>query len=85
MQVYGMISSADPDPDSVDKAAKVWITDFVSFSSKIDGHQKANVTPYMHIMAYHVPDFIRRFGSIRQFSGQGKYHIIIINYYKLIY
>ena len=65
-----MISS-DPDPDIVDEAAKLWITDFISFSDKVDGHQKTKVTPYIHIMAYHIPDFIRHYGNIRQFSGQG--------------
>ena len=41
-------------------------------SNVLEGHQKCCVTPYMHVFAYHVPDTIRRYGSVRQFSGQGE-------------
>ena len=75
-----MISSAKPDPNVVDKLAKEWV---ISFSSIMPGHDKSNVTPYTHIMAFHVPDVMRKFGNIRQFSGQGKYFLyeilLIIN------
>ena len=30
------------------------------------------VTPYIHIMVKHVPELLRRFGTMQQFSGQGK-------------
>ena len=46
------------------------VEDFLSLSKVLVGHQC--VTPYMHVLAYHVPDQIRLHGSIRQFSGQGK-------------
>ena len=29
------------------------------------------VTPYMHILIYHVPCMLRKHGSLKQFSGQG--------------
>ena len=29
------------------------------------------MTPYMNVFAYHVPDQIREYGNVRQFSGQG--------------
>ena len=72
LSVYGQLSSADPDPNLVDEQAKQWINDFVALSSSMEGHQKSCVTPYMHVLAYHVPDMIRKHGSIRRFSGQGK-------------
>ena len=33
---------------------------------------KKNVTCYMHSMAYHVPEFMRRYSNEKQFTGQGK-------------
>ncbi|XP_057293784.1 uncharacterized protein LOC130622344 [Hydractinia symbiolongicarpus] len=30
-----------------------------------------SVTPYIHIFVKHVPDLLRRFGTLRPFSGQG--------------
>ena len=44
---------------------------FVSFSHVFEGHHRNCVTPYMHVFAYHVPDQIREYGNVRQFSGQG--------------
>jgi hypothetical protein len=45
---------------------------FLSLSHKRKGYGKANVTPYMHITAYHVGFFLEKYGNIKQFSGQGK-------------
>jgi hypothetical protein len=61
--VYEMISSVKPDPNEVEKLAKDWVTSFISFSSTMEVHHKSNMTPYMHIMAYHIPDVMRRFVS----------------------
>ncbi len=71
LTLYKYLSSACPDAETVDKNAKKWVEDFVSLNKLLDGHQRKNVTPYMHILAYHVPDQIRLHGSIRNFSGQG--------------
>ena len=44
---------------------------------RLFGHWKEHagssedVTPYMHCMVYHVPAMLKKFGSLRQFSGQG--------------
>ena len=37
-----------------------------------EGYSRKHVTPYMHIMVFHVPDMIERHGNIKMFSGQGK-------------
>ena len=39
--------------------------------------QTVIITPYMHSMIFHVPEMMRKHGSLRQFSGQG----IFITYY----
>jgi len=52
--------------------AKEWIKSFWTLGDECAGYKPHNVTPYMHIMAYHVPNFIRQYGSIKQFSCQGK-------------
>eukprot|EP00731_Ephydatia_muelleri_P024549 Em0016g820a len=51
--------------------AKQWIKDFVALSPVAQGYQKDRVTPYMHIMAMHMPHMIRLHGNIKQFSCQG--------------
>jgi len=30
------------------------------------------ITPYIHVMIKHVPDILRRYGSLKHFSGQGR-------------
>jgi len=35
-----------------------------------------DVTPYMHCMVYHVPQMLRRYGNIKQFSGQGRANLV---------
>ena len=52
-------------------------------SIPLDGHQKKNVTPYIHMMAKHCPGQMRAHGGIKRFSGQGKMFATLweINYY----
>lgn len=52
--------------------AKMWVETFLSMSSVVQGYQRRNITPYMHILVYHVPQMIRNNGNIKQFSGQGE-------------
>ncbi|KAL5468683.1 hypothetical protein EMCRGX_G029790 [Ephydatia muelleri] len=70
--LYNLLSSKTPPPNAADDIhlkAKRWIQLFLRIKS--DGHQKKFVTPYSHVMVYHVPDAIRQFGNIKQFSCQG--------------
>ena len=46
-----------------------WIEDFINID--LDGHSKGNVTPYMHLMAFHIPWQMRQYHGIKHFSGQG--------------
>lgn len=52
------------------------MTLFLSLGGTLEGYGKANITPYIHAMVYHVPHLMRIHNGIRKFSGQGKY----INY-----
>ena len=51
--------------------AKQWVRDFLQLGTQLQGYQKKHVTPYMHVLVYHIPGMLRRFGNIKQFSGQG--------------
>ncbi|CAB3998260.1 Hypothetical predicted protein [Paramuricea clavata] len=51
--------------------AKKWIELFCSLTLHVFVYRRDHVTPYMHIMCYHVPVFIEKYGSIKQFTGQG--------------
>ena len=53
-------------------------------SIPLDGHSKSNVTPYMHILACHVPTQMRLYGSIKVFSGQGNPYIHCTSTIKII-
>uniref|UniRef100_A0A1X7V217 Uncharacterized protein n=1 Tax=Amphimedon queenslandica TaxID=400682 RepID=A0A1X7V217_AMPQE len=70
--IYHLIGTANPtdqDKKAIEEKALQWIQDFIKFP--FDGLKKANVTPYMHIMAYHVPLLMRRHKGIKRFTGQG--------------
>ena len=45
---------------------------FFSLNTKCDGNQASNVTPHMHTLVQHVPEFIEEHGNIQCFSCQGK-------------
>ena len=80
-----MITLANPTEEviaQVEIKAREWITDFIAFSAELDGHQKSRVTPYMHIMAYHVPEMMKKYGNVRQFSGQG--HFLYVHVHVLL-
>ena len=44
----------------VQKQAKDCVISFISLKSKCEGYQPDKVIPYMHIMALHMPEVIRR-------------------------
>ena len=48
-----------------------WVNLFLSLNHKRKGYGKANITPYMHVAAYHVGFFLEKYGNMKQFSGQG--------------
>lgn len=50
---------------------KEWINLFISLRDKMNGYKKANITPYMHIMVYHIPKFFELYKTVKIFTGQG--------------
>ena len=51
--------------------AKEWVNLFISLRDKRLGYKRANVTPYMHAMVYHIPRFLEDYQTIKLFTGQG--------------
>ena len=52
--------------------ANRWVSLFTSLGGICQGYSKANVTPYIHAMVYHVPRFMQKHDGIKKFTGQGK-------------
>jgi hypothetical protein len=49
------------------------VTLFLSLGGTLEGYGKANITPYIHAMVYHVPRFMKMHNGIKQLSEQGNY------------
>ena len=46
------------------------------------GYDAANpITPYIHVMVYHCPSLLHRYGNIKMFTGQGN---IVVLMHKVI-
>ena len=59
-----------------------WGKDMVAMSGSGPGYmQTIIITPYVHNMIYHVPQMMKKHGSLRKFSGQG----IFINLYEKVH
>ncbi|KAK2565676.1 hypothetical protein P5673_010845 [Acropora cervicornis] len=57
--------------DSFFRDATEWIKLYLSLSGKVIGYKKASVTPYFHILLYHLPKFLASNTSFKSFTGQG--------------
>ncbi len=53
------------------QCSKKWIEDFIAIGNKREGYSRSDVTPYVHIMAYHLPYLMRLHAGIKAFTGQG--------------
>ena len=51
--------------------AKDWVNNFLALGDRCEGFQRCSITPYIHIMVYHVPSMLKSFDNLKQFSGQG--------------
>ena len=73
-ELYKIISKEDPTTEDIEnyfEQATTWVKLFLSFSGKRKGYNRARVTPYMHIMVYHIPHFFSLYKTIKVFTGQG--------------
>jgi len=52
--------------------AQKWVNLYTELGSKVRGLGGHAVTPYMHILVYHLPRMLERYGSIATFSCQGE-------------
>lgn len=54
--------------------AQRWGNSLAQMAGSGPGYLAENIiTPYIHIMVYHVPTMIRNNGSLKYFSGQGNF------------
>ena len=56
---------SDSEIDEFESKAKQWVSDWFR------AYQAKDATPYMHVMAYHLPEAMRLYGNIGQFCQQG--------------
>lgn len=59
------------DSGKIFKKGCEWIELYCSLRGKRTGYERPRVTPYFHMIAYHIPTFISKYGSLKQFTGQG--------------
>ena len=57
--------------DTIFLQGKAWVDLFCSLKGVRPGYTRPRVTPYMHILTYHVPFFVKRHGCLKKFTGQG--------------
>ncbi|CAB4036720.1 Hypothetical predicted protein [Paramuricea clavata] len=43
----------------------------MSLGGRVEGCGTKQVTPYMHCLVYHVPNFMKKHGGVKKFTGQG--------------
>ena len=56
-EVYGVVtnySPSDEEKNSLFKRASSWLETFLSLGAEFEGYQRRHVTPYMHLLVYHV-------------------------------
>ena len=59
--------------NSLNFQALLWGKKMKAMSGSGPGYmQRVIITPYMHTLIYHVPEMLRKHGSLKFFSGQGK-------------
>jgi len=73
-ELNNIITNSNPTPNMIHqyfKKAKDWINLFTSLKDKRVGYKRPNVTPYRHSLVYHIPIFLKKFKSVKLFTGQG--------------
>jgi hypothetical protein len=51
--------------------ANEWVKLFLSLKDQEEGYSKSNVTPYIHMLVYHVPRQLSDENGVKIFTGQG--------------
>ena len=72
-ELYNIVRNKNPSPDAINEyftKAKNWINLFTSLRDKLLGYRRADVTPYVHSLVYHVPMFLKNFKSVKLFTAK---------------
>jgi hypothetical protein len=64
-RLYGELEKPDIEPFELQADIKNWVQMFLRV------YQTKNITPYVHSFAFHVPEFIAKYGGVCQFTQQG--------------
>ncbi|CAH1786144.1 unnamed protein product, partial [Owenia fusiformis] len=69
---FDALSSSTNDHEKLFKMAQKFLKSFLNLhKSSLEGFANRNVTPYMHMLLYHVPNQVRRLdGRFKSFTGQ---------------
>lgn len=73
-ELYKTITCLNPTDESISgffESAKAWVNQFTSLRDVRKGYARKNVTLYMHAMVYHAPYFLKKYRSLKVFTGQG--------------
>ena len=71
LKLFTVWSPSKLEVDSFFELARKWVLDFRSLSEHLEGYDSNSITPYIHVMVYHVQKMLKTYGSIKQFTGQG--------------
>ncbi|KAJ7327833.1 hypothetical protein OS493_026112 [Desmophyllum pertusum] len=72
--LYDKISDfklTETDANDIFVEGKAWIELFCSLRGVRPGYIRPRVTPYMHLIPYHLPFFVQKHGCLKKFTGQG--------------
>lgn len=65
------------DKNNLEKKLKNWLKDYLKIEQ--------NITPYIHILCFHIPEFIQKYKNLNLFSMQGmekRNHFSKINFFR---
>ena len=65
MAIYNLLHSTNTEKEQIKESVTKWLKLF------LEVYQTKHVTPYMHTLVYHVPEFIGLYGCLAPFSQQG--------------
>ena len=57
--------------EGIFKIAREWVLLFLSLEGKRTGYERQRITPYIHILVYHIPRICSQHNGLRNFSAQG--------------
>ena len=65
LMVYNLLHSTTTESNQIKELSEKWLKLF------LEVYRTKHVTPYMHTLIFHVPEFIKLHGSLAPYSQQG--------------